>query len=459
MKNKNESNQKSTIDDKIKFEAYIKNPQVYYALYRKKRINYDFITNSNKFKQTNLNQTKDENTRKIIKNLNKFRKNFSIFNKKYKKQSNLINDLKNQNHFFNHSYNNIKNNKKFKTYSYIDKEWLFSIANEYNSKGYLIPDINTIFNNNPLIVNKKKLNEFFISNDNKNFNKFINFLNKIQRKLGDKINEKNIYFKKNDDFFVEEKKKNDLKSSLNPKKLIPILKEQINKTYDSLKNLKENKIIKILKKKTNNSSTNESKQNLSSLINEKMSKSLKNFHKMNKNSRNQENNLYLRNTKKEFKNSVFLNRSNSTSINEHLKKNMRNNKFLNNNSTNSLSTSIDKSSYIESIFKKTSSNFENSNFYKNEISEYFRTKNINVNKKINLNNNYNNIIRLRNMFFYRDIIEKNKLIRKKEKILNLNYDSKSELIVKNNDRLKEIFIEYFDQFKNIAYIKKYENQE
>ena len=69
MKNKNESNQKSTIDDKIKFEAYMKNPQVYYALYRKKRINYDFITNSNKFKQTNLNQTKDENTQKILKNL------------------------------------------------------------------------------------------------------------------------------------------------------------------------------------------------------------------------------------------------------------------------------------------------------------------------------------------------------------------------------------------------------
>ena len=100
MKNKNESNQKSTIDD---------------------RINYDFITNSNKFKQTNLNQTKDENTRKIIKNLNKFRKNFSIFNKKYKKQSNLINDLKNQNHFFNHSYNNIKNSKNINNYSYFDK--------------------------------------------------------------------------------------------------------------------------------------------------------------------------------------------------------------------------------------------------------------------------------------------------------------------------------------------------
>ena len=456
MKNKNESNQKSTIDDKIKFEAYIKNPQVYYALYRKKRINYDFITNSNKFKQTNLNQTKDENTQKILKNLNKFRKNFSIFNKKLKKQSNIINELNKQNHFFNHSYNNIKNSKKFNTYSYIDKEWLFTIANEYNNKGYLIPEINTIFNNNPLIVNKKKLNEFFISNDNKNFNKFINFLNKIQRKLGDKLNENHIYFKKNDDLIEEKKSKNDLKSSLNPKNLIPILKEQINKTNESLINLKESK-IRILKKKTNNSSINESKQNLSSLINEKMSKSLKNFHKINKNSRNIENNLYLRNTKKEFKNSVFLNRSNSLSINENLKKNMRNNKFLNNNSINSFSTSIDKSSYIENIFKKTSNNFEKSNLYKNEISEYFKSKNVNVDKKINLNNNYNNIIRLRNMFFYRDIIEKDKLIRKKEKILNFNYDSNSERIVKNNDKLKNIFVEYFEKFKNIAYIKKYEN--
>ena len=455
MKKNNESNKK-LIDDKIKFDAYINNPQVYFALYRKKRINYDFITNSNKFKQTNLNQTKDENTQKILKNLNKFRKNFLIFNKKFKKQSNIINDLNKQNHFFNHSYNNIKNSKKFNTYSYIDKEWLFTIANEYNNKGYLIPEINTIFNNNPLIVNKKKLNEFFISNDNKNFNKFINFLNKIQRKLGDKLNENNIYLKKNDDLIEEKKSKNDLKSSLNPKNLIPILKEQINKTNESLINLKESK-IRILKKKTNNSSINESKQNLSSLINEKMSKSLKNFHKINKNSRNIENNIYLRNTKKEFKNSVFLNRSNSLSINENLKKNMRNNKFLNNNSINSFSTSIDKSSYIENIFKKTSNNFEKSNLYKNEISEYFKSKNVNVDKKINLNNNYNNIIRLRNMFFYRDIIEKDKLIRKKEKILNFNYDSNSERIVKNNDKLKNIFVEYFEKFKNIAYIKKYEN--
>ncbi len=450
MKKNNESNKK-LIDDKIKFDAYINNPQVYFALYRKKRINYDFITNSNKFKQTNLNQTKDENTQKILKNLNKFRKNFSIFNKKLKKQSNLINELNKQNHFFNHSYNNIKNSKNFNTYSYIDKEWLFTIANEYNNKGYLIPEINTIFNNNPLIVNKKKLNEFFISNDNKNFNKFINFLNKIQRKLGDKLNENHIYFKKNNDLIEEKKGKNDLKSSLNPKNLIPILKEQINKTNESLINLKESK-IRILKKKTNNSSINESKQNLSSLINEKMSKSLKNFHKINKNSRNIENNLYLRNTKKEFKNSVFLNRSNS--INENLKKN---NKFLNNNSINSFSTSIDKSSYIENIFKKTSNNFEKSNLYKNEISEYFKSKNVNVDKKINLNNNYNNIIRLRNMFFYRDIIEKDKLIRKKEKILNFNYDSNSERIVKNNDKLKNIFVESFEKFKNIAYIKKYEN--
>ena len=186
-----------------------------------------------------------------------------------------------------------------------------------------------------------------------------------------------------------------------------------------------------------------------------MSKSLKNFHKINKNSRNIENNLYLRNTKKEFKNSVFLNRSNSLSINENLKKNMRNNK--NNNSINSFSTSIDKSSYIENIFKKTSNNFEKSNLYKNEISEYFKSKNVNVDKKINLNNNYNNIIRLRNMFFYRDIIEKDKLIRKKEKILNFNYDSNSERIVKNNDKLKNIFVESFEKFKNIAYIKKYEN--
>jgi hypothetical protein len=454
MKKNNESNKRSKIDDKIKFDSYINNPKVYFALYRKKRINYDFITNSNKFKQTNLNQTKDENTQKILKNLNKFRKNFLIFNKKFKKQSNIINDLNKQNHFFNHSYNNIKNSKKFNTYSYIDKEWLFTIANEYNNKGYLIPEINTIFNNNPLIVNKKKLNEFFISNDNKNFNKFINFLNKIQRKLGDKLNENNIYLKKNDDLIEEKKSKNDLKSSLNPKNLIPILKDQINKTNESLINLKESK-IRILKKKTNNSSINESKQNLSSLINEKMSKSLKNFHKINKNSRNIENNLYLRNTKKEFKNSVFLNRSNS--INDNLKKNMRNNKFLNNNSINSFSTSLDKSSYIENIFKKTSNNFEKSNLYKNEISEYFKSKNINVDKKINLNNNYNNIIRLRNMFFYRDIIEKDKLIRKKEKILNFNYDSNSERIVKNNDKLKNIFEEYFEKFKNIAYIKKYEN--
>ena len=453
MKKNNESNKK-LIDDKIKFDAYINNPQVYFALYRKKRINYDFITNSNKFKQTNLNQTKDENTQKILKNLNKFRKNFSIFNKKLKKQSNLINELNKQNHFFNHSYNNIKNSKNFNTYSYIDKEWLFTIANEYNNKGYLIPEINTIFNNNPLIVNKKKLNEFFISNDNKNFNKFINFLNKIQRKLGDKLNENHIYFKKNGDLIDEKKSKNDLKSSLNPKNLIPILKEQISKTNESLINLKKSK-IRILKKKTNNSSINESKQNLSSLINEKMSKSLKNFHKINKNSRNIENNLYLRNTKKEFKNSVFLNRSNSLSINENLKKNMRNNK--NNNSINSFSTSIDKSSYIENIFKKTSNNFEKSNLYKNEISEYFKSKNVNVDKKINLNNNYNNIIRLRNMFFYRDIIEKDKLIRKKEKILNFNYDSNSERIVKNNDKLKNIFVESFEKFKNIAYIKKYEN--
>ena len=450
MKKNNESNKSSNIDDKIKFDSYINNPKVYFALYRKKRINYDFITNSNKFKQTNLNQTKDENTQKILKNLNKFRKNFLIFNKKFKKQSNIINDLNKQNHFFNHSYNNIKNSKKFNTYSYIDKEWLFTIANEYNNKGYLIPEINTIFNNNPLIVNKKKLNEFFISNDNKKFNKFINFLNKIQRKLGDKLNENNIYFKKNDDLKEEKKSKNDLKSSLNPRNLIPILKEQISKTNDSLINLKESK-IRILKKKTNNSSINESKQNLSSLINEKMSKSLKNFHKINKNSRN------IRNTKKEFKNSVFLNRSNSLSINENIKKNMRNNKFLNNNSLNSFSTSLDKSSYIENIFKKTSNNFEKSNLYKNELSEYFKSKNVNVDKKINLNNNYNNIIRLRNMFFYRDIIEKDKLIRKKEKILNFNYDSNSERTVKNNDKLKNIFVEYFEKFKNIAYIKKYEN--
>ena len=456
MKKNNESNKSSNIDDKIKFDSYINNPKVYFALYRKKRINYDFITNSNKFKQTNLNQTKDENTQKILKNLNKFRKNFLIFNKKFKKQSNIINDLNKQNHFFNHSYNNIKNSKKFNTYSYIDKEWLFTIANEYNNKGYLIPEINTIFNNNPLIVNKKKLNEFFISNDNKNFNKFINFLNKIQRKLGTKLNENHIYFKKNGDLIDEKKSKNDLKSSLNPKNLIPILKEQINKTNESIINLKESK-IRILKKKTNNSSINESKQNLSSLINEKMSKSLKNFHKINKNSRNIENNLYLRNTKKEFKNSVFLNRSNSLSINENIKKNMRNNKFLNNNSLNSFSTSLDKSSYIENIFKKTSNNFEKSNLYKNELSEYFKSKNVNVDKKINLNNNYNNIIRLRNMFFYRDIIEKDKLIRKKEKILNFNYDSNSERTVKNNDKLKNIFVEYFEKFKNIAYIKKYEN--
>ena len=456
MKKNNESNKSSNIDDKIKFDSYINNPKVYFALYRKKRINYDFITNSNKFKQTNLNQTKDENTQKILKNLNKFRKNFLIFNKKFKKQSNIINDLNKQNHFFNHSYNNIKNSKKFNTYSYIDKEWLFTIANEYNNKGYLIPEINTIFNNNPLIVNKKKLNEFFISNDNKKFNKFINFLNKIQRKLGDKLNENNIYFKKNDDLKEEKKSKNDLKSSLNPKNLIPILKDQISKTNESLINLKESK-IRILKKKTNNSSINESKQNLSSLINEKMSKSLKNFHKINKNSRNIENNLYLRNTKKEFKNSVFLNRSNSLSINENIKKNMRNSKFLNNNSLNSFSTSLDKSSYIENIFKKTSNNFEKSNLYKNELSEYFKSKNVNVDKKINLNNNYNNIIRLRNMFFYRDIIEKDKLIRKKEKILNFNYDSNSERTVKNNDKLKNIFVEYFEKFKNIAYIKKYEN--
>ena len=456
MKKNNESNKRSKIDDKIKFDSYINNPKVYFALYRKKRINYDFITNSNKFKQTNLNQTKDENTQKILKNLNKFRKNFLIFNKKFKKQSNIINDLNKQNHFFNHSYNNIKNSKKFNTYSYIDKEWLFTIANEYNNKGYLIPEINTIFNNNPLIVNKKKLNEFFISNDNKNFNKFINFLNKIQRKLGDKLNENHIYFKKNNDLIDEKKSKNDLKSSLNPKNLIPILKEQISKTNESLINLKESK-IRILKKKTNNSSINESKQNLSSLINEKMSKSLKNFHKINKNSRNIENNIYLRNTKKEFKNSVFLNRSNSLSINENLKKNMRNNKFLNNNSINSFSTSLDKSSYIENIFKKTSNNFEKSNLYKNEISEYFKSKNVNVDKKINLNNNYNNIIRLRNMFFYRDIIEKDKLLRKKEKILNFNYDSNSERTVKNNDKLKDTFVEYFEKFKNIAYIKKYEN--
>ena len=450
MKKNNESNKSSNIDDKIKFDSYINNPKVYFALYRKKRINYDFITNSNKFKQTNLNQTKDENTQKILKNLNKFRKNFLIFNKKFKKQSNIINDLNKQNHFFNHSYNNIKNSKKFNTYSYIDKEWLFTIANEYNNKGYLIPEINTIFNNNPLIVNKKKLNEFFISNDNKKFNKFINFLNKIQRKLGDKLNENNIYFKKIDDLKEEKKSKNDLKSSLNPRNLIPILKEQISKTNDSLINLKESK-IRILKKKTNNSSINESKQNLSSLINEKMSKSLKNFHKINKNSRN------IRNTKKEFKNSVFLNRSNSLSINENIKKNMRNNKFLNNNSLNSFSTSLDKSSYIENIFKKTSNNLEKSNLYKNEISEYFKSKNVNVDKKINLNNNYNNIIRLRNMFFYRDIIEKDKLLRKKEKILNFNYDSNSERTVKNNDKLKNIFVEYFEKFKNIAYIKKYEN--
>ena len=61
------------------------------------------------------------------------------------------------------------------------------------------------------------------------------------------------------------------------------------------------------------------------------------------------------------------------------------------------------------------------------------------------------------MFFYRDIIEKDKLIRKKEKILNFNYDSNSERIVKNNDKLKNIFLESFEKFKNIAYIKKYEN--
>lgn len=164
---------------------------------------------------------------------------YEINNEDYKED---LNNISKENELFEKNYKKIKKEKnKFHRGTYLDFEPFLYISSRYVANKMKVPNLSddhNLFSGNPLILQGSELNDFIIYNFGER-NKGIKFLKKMNKFVKNKINEDGELSVNETERLEKLKKEEKPKGYIPPEKEIPILKNDISNSEQTLKNLIE----------------------------------------------------------------------------------------------------------------------------------------------------------------------------------------------------------------------------
>ena len=245
---------------KLISDKYTKINPTLYQLKEKK--NKSFIYPVQTKKESDFNEISNElnnREKKLILNVNEFKKNMNDFVKSEQKNVNQYNRARKYNKIFSEMYKRVKKRKKKRgTGDFLENEFYFEIANKYLLNKMKLPDMKrNVFNTNPLILDKESVKKYLVNNL-KEGDKFIKFLEKLKDITFRKIT-RNYKISEEEAKHLEKIKSHEKpKGYLPPNESIAKLKEEISKSqfcYDCLMNENKNKSLDDLIN-NNNDNTN-----------------------------------------------------------------------------------------------------------------------------------------------------------------------------------------------------------
>ena len=256
---KSTDNELKSVFERIPNEDLIIMPQIRKAFQPEKKIYLTGIKKEGKPEYIKLDDHMSENDIKIFTKINDMKEQvYEIDNADEDNE-----DIIEENEKFSKNYQKLKKEKnKFHRGTYLDYEPFLNISSKYIAKNMKVPNLSedhNLFNANPLILQGSELENFIVYNLGDK-NKGVQFLNRLDEYLEKKISGNTKMS------IIEMERLEKLKKEEKPKGYIPpeieitMLKNDIDNTQNSYKNLAELeeffKPKKIFSLKKNNSSFN-----------------------------------------------------------------------------------------------------------------------------------------------------------------------------------------------------------
>ena len=443
--NRGKYSAKNIFNSYISVDELKKHPEIYPSLKRDKKLRLDVLSQK-KPKIINIHELHNENKSKFANKLNSFYKVFFDYYKRQKNSSEDTNLLKKENKYFLKKYKKATKSNEINQ----NKNNFNDLKKEYEKKDYYVSSLDenkNIFNGNILLSNNKELKDYILYDlgTQKSNDKSISFLYKINKKLGDKTNDKSleeIYKRLDMENYnkdkIEKKNNNEL---INIKNDINNLKQTIdsiddidhffkleNKNYLATLNYEENNNKHSDKGSTRYNSAiiqteNEKNQNNIQVINKKKIKkkviSLKNKNKLNKIDKN----------KLKISSDIIDNKI--SKYNDKQSKTIENNNI----SEKSLVNLYDKMSTKEDLL-----------IYQPEIKDYLENKKYDVSVKLNPGIICNNFEKTREKICTSEFLKNNMQLRKQighieSKVEEINNNDIKAINKMNNieDKIIKIF--------------------
>ena len=443
--NRGKYSAKNIFNSYISVDELKKHPEIYPSLKRDKKLRLDVLSQK-KPKIINIHELHYENKSKFANKLNSFYKVFFDYDKRQKNSSEDTNLLKKENKYFLRKYKKATKSNEINQ----NKNNFNELKKEYEKKDYYVSSLDenkNIFNGNILLSNNKELKDYILYDlgTQKSNDKSISFLYKINKKLGDKTNDKSleeIYKRLDMENYnkdkIEKKNNNEL---INIKNDINNLKQTIdsiddidhffkleNKNYLATLNYEENNNKHSDKGSTRYNSSiiqteNEKNQNNIQVINKKKIKkkviSLKNKNKLNKIDKNK------------------LKISSDIIDNKISKYNDKQSKTIENNNISEIS--------LVNLYDKMSTK-EDLLIYQPEIKDYLENKKYDVSVKLNPGIICNNFEKTREKICTSEFLKNNMQLRKQighieSKVEEINNNDIKAINKMNNieDKIIKIF--------------------
>ena len=443
--NRGKYSAKNIFNSYISVDELKKHPEIYPSLKRDKKLRLDVLSQK-KPQIINIHELHNENKSKFANKLNSFYKVFFDYYKRQKNSSEDTNLLKKENKYFLRKYKKATKSNEINQ----NKNNFNELKKEYEKKDYYVSSLDenkNIFNGNILLSNNKELKDYILYDlgTQKSNDKSISFLYKINKKLGDKTNDKSleeIYKRLDMENYnkdkIEKKNNNEL---INIKNDINNLKQTIdsiddidhffkleNKNYLATLNYEENNNKHSDKGSTRYNSSiiqteNEKNQNNIQVINKKKIKkkviSLKNKNKLNKIDKNK------------------LKISSDIIDNKISKYNDKQSKTIENNNISEIS--------LVNLYDKMSTK-EDLLIYQPEIKDYLENKKYDVSVKLNPGIICNNFEKTREKICTSEFLKNNMQLRKQighieSKVEEINNNDIKAINKMNNieDKIIKIF--------------------
>ncbi len=261
---------------RIPLKVLKEKPEIEKLVFPDPLIVYEGISKIKKPEKIKIPKDLDESKLKKLNSLNDFKEELYEFSKQ--KNEKEIEIVKIENKQFKNNFDKMQKNKnKYKTGTYLDHDYLISIANKYAFRRMKIPKISNdknIFKGNPLILEGSELVNYFLYNFGNKYKSSI-YLNKIDEIVVRKLTGNATLSDKEERRLEFLKKTEKPKGYIPPRQLISQLKKDIIDTQNAIKNinnlnafLKEEKEVSNYEPKNYESKNTDNKsRNYSSLRN------------------------------------------------------------------------------------------------------------------------------------------------------------------------------------------------